>query len=565
MSGTPKPTGLKLRLTNSLSTGPMSPSGREPTPSSAIPSSSKGTGIKIKFGGGSKASTPVETSAPALPVSSPEKTKGRTRKPSAKKIAANANGKRIHPESEDEVEEAAPPAKKAKPLKISLKKTLQVPATPTGGVNAVKLKVKGKPPVRPAGEGYDSEASDREIDPVIEDQFPLRFDENLISASGADCSDDCAYIHKMIDERKIGAGAEISFKLFDVDGRRAVVTVRKNHYAATLVALPTVLESMKSFDKKNWMKTVDISQMLLVFARIQKEDDAKTIDLPKVINRDTHDYPHGLTPPMRYARHRRWKERTRRTDIEEIEEEVDRLFQRDSEVTSTVFEWFDPDVPSRDASRALPDQQYEDENADAEGEDYDSPGEGIVYEQYEETNGEEEEVRLEDALEDAFGLGDMGTPAGEALSPMTTINACLLDQTGPSLSFAAGGSPFTTAEATSFATLGDYQIATSGATPMAEAEGATPAGAEESDDETDDDEDDDEGEEDMDEGTRAKQAALAELREDIADMQKKLDDLESQYNNNPTSIMRGRLEKTMAKVREELELKKAGLDGSEEN
>jgi transcription initiation factor TFIID subunit 7 len=41
--------------------------------------------------------------------------------------------------------------------------------------------------------------------------------------------------------------------------------------------------------------------MLWVFAPI-KEEEAKTILLPKIIDLNIFQYPHGFTPPMHYTR-----------------------------------------------------------------------------------------------------------------------------------------------------------------------------------------------------------------------------------------------------------------------
>ena len=66
---------------------------------------------------------------------------------------------------------------------------------------------------------------------------------------------DCDYLRQMIAEKRVGlprkeGGADVQMKFLQPEGRRAVVTVRGNHYAATITDLPTIIEGMKSWDKE---------------------------------------------------------------------------------------------------------------------------------------------------------------------------------------------------------------------------------------------------------------------------------------------------------------------------
>ena len=90
-----------------------------------------------------------------------------------------------------------------------------------------------------------------------------------------------------------------------VDPRRAVVRIRKNLYAAKLVDLPTIVESSKTLDRKNLYKTGDICQMLLVGEQISHEE---TI-LAYPSRPSDYIYPHGITPPLRWVRKRRFRRR----------------------------------------------------------------------------------------------------------------------------------------------------------------------------------------------------------------------------------------------------------------
>lgn len=133
----------------------------------------------------------------------------------------------------------------------------------------LKAKVKRELPKRPLGEGYDSDASDREDDPTIKEGFILRIFPG----------DSCEYLRTAISEKKIGfakalGSADVHVKFFSGEGRRAAMTTRRYPYAATLVDLPCVVEGMKSWGRRSWWKSADICQMLCVFAPI-KEEEAK--------------------------------------------------------------------------------------------------------------------------------------------------------------------------------------------------------------------------------------------------------------------------------------------------
>ena len=72
-----------------------------------------------------------------------------------------------------------------------------------------------------------------------------------------------------------------------------------------------------------------------MFAPIKKEEEAKTILLPKLIDPDTFQYPHGLTLPIHYARKRRFRKRISRTTIKAIEDAVEKLLEEDTQAIST--------------------------------------------------------------------------------------------------------------------------------------------------------------------------------------------------------------------------------------
>ncbi len=190
---------------------------------------------------------------------------------------------------------------------------------------------KGRRPKRPRGVGYDSEASDRELDPVITESIILRM------APGPDCD----YLRSTIAAGNFGpkkeGGADVRLRFLRSDGRRACLKIRKNQYAAILVDLPCVIEAMKSWFPKTmgWMKSADICQMLMVLGKISHEGEAMDYPLPTGVKGEfdekTWQWAHGLTPPMHWVRKRRFRKRISVRTVMEVEAEVEEMLRLDAE------------------------------------------------------------------------------------------------------------------------------------------------------------------------------------------------------------------------------------------
>lgn len=245
-------------------------------------------------------------------------------KPTAKALARDQSDD----DMEDEVVQAPQPVRMGMMRQGStLKLKMKTPGSQKSGAGAVAIKIKnalGKPPVRPPGVGYDSEAEEAEEDPAIESQFVLRMQPGP----------DCDILRKAIEEKRVGrpkteGGQSVRFRFFDREGRRSLVSIGNNHYAAAMVDLPCVIESMKSWNKKDWVKTADICQMLLVLGPVKDPEEAKKYPLPREIDPHKHQYPHGLTPPMHYVRKRRFRPRQSYHEIEQREAQVNALIEAD--------------------------------------------------------------------------------------------------------------------------------------------------------------------------------------------------------------------------------------------
>ncbi|XP_031623539.1 transcription initiation factor TFIID subunit 7-like [Contarinia nasturtii] len=136
--------------------------------------------------------------------------------------------------------------------------------------------------------------------------------------------------------------------------------VRFDHWLmyTKLVDLPTVTESLKTIDGKNFYKTADICQMLMCK---YEEPDAPTTDDESPTKNKKKDsnkvdkkflWPHGVTPPCKNVRKRRFRKILRKKCVEapEIEKEVKRLLRADNEAVQVkwdiVLEEEDPSKPN---------------------------------------------------------------------------------------------------------------------------------------------------------------------------------------------------------------------------
>ncbi|GER50749.1 transcription initiation factor TFIID subunit 7 [Striga asiatica] len=78
------------------------------------------------------------------------------------------------------------------------------------------------------------------------------------------------------------------------DGRTGKFVIGNDSFSASLLDLPTVVESYKTYDDNVLIKSADIGQMIMV----KEEGDS----FP-----EKAEYKHGLTPPMRDAQRQRFR------------------------------------------------------------------------------------------------------------------------------------------------------------------------------------------------------------------------------------------------------------------
>ncbi|KAF2859109.1 hypothetical protein K470DRAFT_300455 [Piedraia hortae CBS 480.64] len=426
--------------------------------------------------------------------------------------------------------DSQPESKASSPMRAAsggpkLKLTFSQPATPveqTGGfpeghqprkkLSITTLNTKRPPPPRPHGVGYDSEESDREEDPAIQQGVILRMQPGP----------DAELVRAAISNNKIGSkeelGVDVGLRFLTSDFRRATLRVQNRLYAAVLVDLPCIIESMKSWDRKGWWKVADIHQMLLVLGRVQSDEEAKIYPLPREVDSEKMQYPHGLTPPMRYVRQRRFRKRMGNKQVENVEDEVERLLREDDEWESKY----------KDAKITLKEFTPAEYERHMEVEDMEMDNVVQSPDAIDEENEDEDDVAFQHDLEAAFA---------EAADPHAGAESPLVSATG-------FDSPVAFAD-------GDIAMAE---TPV---ETSTPMHDEESESESEEDDYDDE-----DEDAAAQAAEKAQQLEEVADLEREIEAAKVKANTMTNQLLKRREMEKIAKLGDDLRMKKAtyGLD-----
>ncbi|XP_044468166.1 transcription initiation factor TFIID subunit 7-like [Mangifera indica] len=117
----------------------------------------------------------------------------------------------------------------------------------------------------------------------MEEQFILRVPPSVAER-----------IERLLNEDP-SSGEDKSLDLsFSENGRSGTFVIGNDHFPVSLLDLPSVVESYKTYDDSALVKTADIGQMIMV----REAGDSA----PDVV-----EYRHGITPPMRDARKRRFR------------------------------------------------------------------------------------------------------------------------------------------------------------------------------------------------------------------------------------------------------------------
>ncbi|GBG61583.1 hypothetical protein CBR_g22380 [Chara braunii] len=117
----------------------------------------------------------------------------------------------------------------------------------------------------------------------MEEQFILRVPPSVAER-----------IERALNEDPSGASDGPINLSFEEEGRNGYFVIGEDRFPVSLLDLPCVVESYKTYDDTNLVKTGDIGQMILV-----REPGLEPIEGP--------EHRHGVTPPFRDVRRRRFR------------------------------------------------------------------------------------------------------------------------------------------------------------------------------------------------------------------------------------------------------------------
>lgn len=148
---------------------------------------------------------------------------------------------------------------------------------------------------------------------------------------------------------------ELKDRLFielNSEARKGRIKFDDEIFEARLVDLPCIVESLKTTDKKMFYKTADICQMLVCRTQDdpwnssdeERQRAKKAAANPKASKKDSkmdkYKWPHGLAPPLKNVRRKRFRKVAKKKiiDYAEIETEVKQIFRADREAYKIDYE-----------------------------------------------------------------------------------------------------------------------------------------------------------------------------------------------------------------------------------
>jgi transcription initiation factor TFIID subunit 7 len=295
-----------------------------------------------------------------------------------------------------------------------------------------------------------------------------------------------------------------------------------------------VIETMKSWNKKDWVKTADVCQMLLVLGRVTSEDEAKKYPRPSFIDPDSHRFPHGITPPMRWARKLRFRPRKSYLDVERAEAQMNRLLAEDENAESTKYDLVDSDHETSEESDS-------EEEADEEEDMMDS------------------QQVVETPIEDEMDEGDLAAMLADGLMDDDHIEIQGDPQTITDLfgDEAAGTEPATPATAHDVAL---HALKNGNLVLEPETAASTPAAGTSADDDDDDDDDADSDEDDVDDAAVQEEQRKEQLRAEIAELDKAIQANMEARDRQTNQIFKKRMQTNIDKQKADREIKRKQLD-----
>ncbi|RKP06449.1 TAFII55 protein conserved region-domain-containing protein [Thamnocephalis sphaerospora] len=216
-----------------------------------------------------------------------------------------------------------PPPTPTSGLRIKLKTTAggahdpaanATPATPQSATPRIRIKPLGK-------EAPDGLPPELENLTRFEDHFLLR----LPHGEALD------RLRREVRERTISDNVAIRF----ADSRHAQIELYGEKFRARLVDLPCIIEAQKTFDRKQFFKVGDVSQMLV--AEVQQPE----VQPSRPLTGSGLSWPDGISAPLRDVRKRRFRKRVSKQKIEIIERQVEELLKKDAAADEVIYEVHD--------------------------------------------------------------------------------------------------------------------------------------------------------------------------------------------------------------------------------
>ncbi|XP_018336137.1 transcription initiation factor TFIID subunit 7-like [Agrilus planipennis] len=174
----------------------------------------------------------------------------------------------------------------------------------------------------------------------LEEQFLLRLPEKEANDLKNVLHSKPKKVKKML---KISLNSEMN---------EGVVHLNKKVLNARVFDLPCHVESLKTTDRVDFYKTADISKIVVCKKEpFENNDENNKNVVTSKKNLKKYSYPHGLTPPLKNVRKRRFrkvlKNKIDLEDVDEIEKEVLWLLRMDVEAVSSRYELIYDNVSSR--------------------------------------------------------------------------------------------------------------------------------------------------------------------------------------------------------------------------
>ncbi len=144
------------------------------------------------------------------------------------------------------------------------------------------------------------------------------------------------------------------------DNRRATIIMSGHAYAARLVDLPTIIETQKTFDKKQFHKIADICQMLVVTHELHGDElERWKSGYGEMPNHPMINWPDGLSAPLHNVRVRGFRKRISKRSIEDVEKQVQKLIDADAApgTLEVKIEWLNPEEEKERRKQEQQEQQ----------------------------------------------------------------------------------------------------------------------------------------------------------------------------------------------------------------